>query len=241
MRVIKYILVVIFVNIDIGDILGSWGYQPNFLTIRKIMGDDGEEKLQIRISLGILQMETENRPDGRTPHDAKSLLEYYNSLMEEFREQNGTAESFTLTKRDMRELDDELMQYYHRRICFFALGDYRHAKSDAEHNLQLMDIIKEHCKDQNYTESHEQFRPFVVMERARAIALKNMASEDYADAMKHVNDAMDTIERFYEERSASAEEIQNSRELATLRQWRNRIHQAWEGGIAEDEGDDMQL
>ncbi len=164
-------------DIDIGDILRSWEYQPNSLTIRKITGDDGREKLQIRISLGILQMEIENRPDGRTPHDAESLLEYYNSLMEEFREQNGTADSFTLTKRDMRELDDELMQYYHRRICFFALGDYGHARSDADHNLQLMDIIKEHCKDRDYTESREQFRPFVLMERARAIGLKVWPAE----------------------------------------------------------------
>jgi len=229
------------VDVDIGDILRSWEYQPNSLTIRKIMGDDGGDKLQIRISLGILQMETENRPDGRTPHDAESLLEYYNSLMEEFREQNGTAESFTLTKRDMRELDDELMQYYHRRICFFALGDYGHARSDAEHNLQLMDIVKEHCKDRDYTESHEQFRPFVIMERARALGLESMTSENYADAMKHVNDAIDAIERFYEERGAMAEEIQKSRELMILRKLRNKIHQDWEGGVAEDEHDDLQL
>ena len=71
-RVIKYILVVIFVDIDIGDILGSWEYQPNSLTIRKIMGDDGREKLQIRISLGVLQMETERSEERRVGKECRS-------------------------------------------------------------------------------------------------------------------------------------------------------------------------
>ena len=220
---------------DISSVLRAWEYQPNALTIRKIMGDDGKEKIQIRINLGILQMETENRPDGKAPHYAKSLLEYYDSLIEEFEERDGTAENFTLTKRDMRELDDELMQYYHRRICFFALGDYESARRDAEHNLKLMDIIKKHCRDQNYTESHEQFRPFVIMERARAIGLESIGSGNYADAMKHVSNAIDTIEKLYEERGVSPEEMQKSRELTILRKWRSQIHQDWEGGIAEDD------
>ena len=223
---------------DIGNILKSWEYQSNALTIRKIMGDDGKEKIQIRINLGILQMETEERPDGKTPHYAKSLLEYYDSLIEEFKERDGTAESFTLTKRDMRELDDELMQYYHRRICFFALGDYGYARRDAEHNLRLMDIIEQHCKDQNYTASHERFRPFVIMERARAIGLESIGSGDYADAMKHVSDAIDTIEKIYEERGVSTEEMQESRELTILKKWRSQIHQDWEGGVAEEKEDD---
>ena len=31
-------------------------------------------------------------------------------------------------ENDMEELDEEIMQYYHRRICFFALGDYAQAE-----------------------------------------------------------------------------------------------------------------
>ena len=225
-------------DVDVSNILRSWEYQPNALTIRKILGDDGKEKIQIRINLGILQMETEDRPDGKSPHYAKSMLEYYISLIEEFKERDGTAENFTLNKRDMQELDDELMQYYHRRICFFALGDYEYARRDAEHNLKLMDIIKKHCKDENYTESHERFRPFVIMERARAIGLENMGSGNYADAIMYISDAIDTIEGFYRERGVSVEEIQKSRELIILKKLRSQIHQDWESGIAEDEDED---
>jgi len=226
------------VDSDISRILRSWEYQPDALIIRKIMGDDGKEKIQIRISLGILQMETELRPDGKTPHNAKSLLEYYTSLIQQFRERDGTAENFALTQRDMKELDDELMQYYHRRICFFALGDYAYARRDAEHNLRLMDIIKRHCKDKDYIESHERFRPFVIMERARAAGLESINRGDYADAMKNIGNAIDTIEKFYRELGAGDEEIQKSPELVILRKWRGQVHQDWEGGVTEIAEDD---
>ena len=71
---------------DISRILKSWEYQPDTLIIRKVAGDDGNEKIQIRINLGILQMEAEGRPDGKTPHNSESLLEYYDSIIEEFGE-----------------------------------------------------------------------------------------------------------------------------------------------------------
>ncbi len=220
-------------DMDISEILRSWEYRPNALVIRKIVGDDEKEKVQIRINMGVLQMEIDGRPDGRTPHDSESLLEYYNSLIEQFEERDGTAHGFTLTSKDMRELDSELMQYYHRRTCFFALGDYNYARRDAEHNLELMDIIKRHCEDEDYTESHERFRPFILMERARAIGLKSVDSGDYADAMKNVSDAIGTIEEFYRERGDSEERIRRSRELIILKKWRSQIHQDWEGGITE--------
>ena len=223
---------------DISKILKSWKYQPNTLTIRKITGDDGKEKIQIRIDMGILQMEHEGRPDGKTTHSAESLLEYYNSVIEEFEKRDGTSENFTLTQRDMGELDEELMQYYHRRICFFALGDYSFAMRDAEHNLRLMDIIKAYCEDEEYVESHERFRPFVIMERARAAGLEKIGSGDYASAMKYVGDAIDTIEEFHREHGASEGEIRQSRELAILKKWRSQIHQDWEGGVAEIDQDD---
>lgn len=225
---------------DISRILRSWEYQQDTLIVRKVMGDDGKEKIQIRINLGILQMETEGRPDGKTPHNARSLLEYHNSLIQEFRERDGTVENFALTQTDMKELDDELMQYYHRRICFFALGDYVHARRDAEHNLKLMDVIRKHCKDEDYVESHERFRPFVIMEEARAAGLESINRANYANAMRHVGNAIDMIEQFYRERGASEETIQKSHELTILRKWRSQIHQDWEGGVTEIGEDDDQ-
>jgi hypothetical protein len=159
------------------------------------------------------------------------MLDYYKSLMKELKENKGG--NFILTEKDMEELDDELMQYYHRRVCFFALGDYPRARRDAEHNLELMSIIREHCLDEDYIESHEKFKPFVIMERARAAGLQSISVGNYAKAMEHVGNAIDMIEKFYMERGLSEEKIRKSRELAILRKWRSQIHQDWEGGVTE--------
>ena len=44
--------------------------------MRIVPGDDGREKLQMRIDLGLLQMELDGRPDGQRPAGAESLLDH---------------------------------------------------------------------------------------------------------------------------------------------------------------------
>ena len=56
-------------NLDINALLEDWHYNsPGELVVRKIMGNDGLPKIQMRVDLGLLQMECTARPDGKTPH-----------------------------------------------------------------------------------------------------------------------------------------------------------------------------
>src|SRR6478752_911674 len=64
-------------SLDLNDLLRDWPHEPGQLKVRKIVGTDGREKLQLRIDLGLIQMETSGRPDGQRPHDCESLLEYH--------------------------------------------------------------------------------------------------------------------------------------------------------------------
>ena len=52
---------------DIEGILDGWEYEPDGLQVRIITGDDGTEKIQMRIDLGLIQMELDGRPDGQRP------------------------------------------------------------------------------------------------------------------------------------------------------------------------------
>ena len=217
-------------NRDIGEIMDSWEYKPNSIIVRKIIGDDGKEKIQIRVALGILQMEVHGRPDGKTPYNEESLLDYYQSFLKEI---NGTIKGFNLTEQDMRDLDAEIMLYYHRRICFFVLKDYALAKMDAEHNLQLMDFMASYCTDKDYVRSHEQFRPFLIMEKTRAASLECLNKNDHAGAMEHIGDAIEAIENFYSECGIDEDEIKKVPELILLKKWRAKIHLDWEGGVTE--------
>src|ERR1041384_5758639 len=64
-------------SLDLNTILKDWPYESGTVKVRKITGLDGREKLQLRVDLGVLQMEIIGRPDGRRPHNCESLLEYH--------------------------------------------------------------------------------------------------------------------------------------------------------------------
>ena len=55
-------------NLDLDNILGDWPHEPGQIKVRKILGNDGLEKLQLRIDLGLIQMDVTGRPDGLKPH-----------------------------------------------------------------------------------------------------------------------------------------------------------------------------
>src|SRR5205809_890337 len=70
-------IVVHLMSLDLNDLLKDWPHEPGRLNVRKIRGRDGKEKLQLRIDLGVIQMEMEGRPDGQQPHGHGSLLAYH--------------------------------------------------------------------------------------------------------------------------------------------------------------------
>ena len=89
-------------SLDLNDLLHDWPHEPGSIKVRKILGSDGREKLQLRIDLGLIQMETEGRPDGVKPFDRDSLLEYHQDRAKRAGRKN---EHYTLTPDDVGELD----------------------------------------------------------------------------------------------------------------------------------------
>ena len=62
---------------DITPIIAGWDFNPDELQVRMITALDGSAKIQMRIDLGLLQMELAGRPDGERPHGFESLLDYH--------------------------------------------------------------------------------------------------------------------------------------------------------------------
>ena len=60
-------------SLDLNTLLKDWPHETGAIKVRKIIGLDGREKLQLRIDLGMLQMEMTGRPDGHRPHNCESL------------------------------------------------------------------------------------------------------------------------------------------------------------------------
>ena len=60
---------------DITSILSGWDVDPHGMTVRLVTGDDGTEKIQMRLELGVLQMELGGGPDGQMVEGCESWLD----------------------------------------------------------------------------------------------------------------------------------------------------------------------
>ncbi len=188
-------------NID--GALRDWAYQPGVISARTIAGEDDRQVLQMRIEMGVLQMELTGRPDGERPDGEETYLDIL--IQRSLRD----GEAFELTEDECFEVDREFLQFYHRRICLLALREFEGAVRDADHTLALMDLALEHSPDADWSLSHEQYRPFVLFHRTQAVALQRIQASDPAAAIEEINgglkrmrgifSAMDVDDRFDED------------------------------------------
>src|SRR6059036_3752046 len=124
-------------DFDISHVLEQWDYKPGQVVVRRFKAKDGTEKLQLRVDLGLLQMNAHGRPDGKRPFGKESLLEHYQSQLEKFKEENaGDDKGFQLKPEDISKLQQEAIQYHHRYICLFQLEEFDAVIRDADRNLK---------------------------------------------------------------------------------------------------------
>lgn len=178
---------------DISTILAGWDFNPDELQVRMITGDDGRERIQMRVDLGVLQMELAGRPDGQKPHGFDSFLDYY-----EAREKSTVAagKEFALDHRACGNLMREGLQYYHRYLSAFHLQKYDLVSRDTEHNLRLFAFVVQHASRQRDKIEFDQYRPYVHMMRARAIALEALAQGDFSRALNEIDEGISHIRGF---------------------------------------------
>ena len=74
------------------------------MLVRIVPGEDGRSKVQLRVDLGILQMETDGRPDGLRPEGFDSWLKYYEHRQQQHDETHTDAAAFSLDEDDCIQL-----------------------------------------------------------------------------------------------------------------------------------------
>jgi hypothetical protein len=210
------------VSHDIDPILCDWPYHPDELTVRVIEGAEGRRKIQLRLDLGILQMEFDGRPDGRRIHDEESWLAYHQRRQRDHDAANPDGAPYLLEPEDCAELLREGVQYYHRYICFWHLGFYELCARDTERNLRLFAFVREHARDDRDKLRFDQWRPYVTMMHARAVATPLVELEQWDAAAGVLDAGIRGIERFLEEYDA-VDRAPQVGELAFLRRWKEEI------------------
>ncbi|MBN2093313.1 UvrB/UvrC motif-containing protein [candidate division KSB1 bacterium] len=207
---------------DINLILDGWEFNPREISVRKIYGDDGSVKLQLRLDLGLLQMEPNGRPDGTRPFGYESLLEYYKTRLNEYVREHDTDEGFILDSNDCAALQREAMQYYHRYLSYFQLKDYVNVQRDTRRNLEVMDLVKRYASNRNDINLFEQYRPYIIMMFTRATANIQLTEKNYNQALTEIGQGIQKIEEFFFEYE-QAQQLEYSPELKFLRVWLREV------------------
>ncbi len=186
---------------DIDHVLKGWKYEPGEVVARLARASDGRQVLQMRIDLGVLQLEVENRPDGSRPGGAETYFDYL--LGQGLHE----GEGFVLTEEQCAEADREFVQFYHRRMCWLALREFRRAVRDADHSLAFMDFAQSCSPNDEWTQSHEQYRPFILFHRAQAMALAELEDSGPEAAVEAITKGLAQLKQCYLDNGVDEDQV----------------------------------
>jgi len=174
---------------DLDSLLREWPYTFGEVSARRAHGADGRPVLQLRVDIGVLQMEVSGRPDGARP---EGLDSYYDVLLAQ---SLAEGDAFHLSEERCGEVDREFVQYHHRRVAWLAMREFREAVADADHTLALMDFCAANAPDEEWIDLHEQYRPFVLFHRTQAEALAELEAGDPEQAIAAIDLGVAAIER----------------------------------------------
>jgi hypothetical protein len=174
---------------DISKILREWPFDPLTVSARIIEAKDGRQLVQMRIDLGLIQMEYTGRPDGYRPEGFESYLDYYRSLA-------ASEKEFTLDPRQTFNLRQEGLQYYHRYLSLHQLKDYPGVIRDTRHNLDILNVIANYAGSiENITS--QQHRPYVMMMNTSAKTMLKLETGDKTEALRILKSGVRQIKHVY--------------------------------------------
>jgi hypothetical protein len=209
---------------DIDAALRDWEYRPGSVQARLIEAPD-RQLLQMRVELGILQLEVKDRPDGSRPN---GFATYFDYLRHEASVNERGGESFVLNEDQCQDADREFVQFYHRRICWLTLRQYQQALRDADHTLAFMDFVRDHSPSEEYTQAHEQYRGFVLFQRTQAAAALALEGNDPEGAVDAIRSGLERMRGFFaafeaEEQMEEDGMVQHLRKMETVLRQQHHI------------------
>jgi hypothetical protein len=164
---------------DISKLLSEWPFGAGG-NVRRVTGDDGREKVQIRVCLdtfhGLLQFECDGRPDGKRPQGKEFYLDRLEEKMRQFIATGGDAEKFRLTHAQCRKLFDESSQVYHRYVVLLQLGDFDRVIRDTARNMRLFRFVNRHAMHASDREHLECWWPYILRIHYTAVTMQHLSA-----------------------------------------------------------------
>jgi len=185
------------VSKDISKLLAEWPYGAGG-NIRRLTGDDGHEKVQIRVCLdtfhGLLQFDCDGRPDGKRPHGKEFYLDHLEEKRQLFVEAGGQSEQFRLTHAQCRKLFDESNMVYHRYVLMLQVADFARVIRDTARNMRVFRFVHEHAMHAADREHLECWWPYILRLHFTAVAMQHLSGGRLNAALQALNTCRQRLE-----------------------------------------------
>ncbi len=218
-------------DLDLSRILDGWEYKHGEVNTRRIQSHEGQTLIQMRVAMGVLQMQEDGRPDGMRPHGFDSYLEFFEHELKKYYSAHVKVDGFHLTGDDCDELRQEAHLFYLRYLCFFRLEDYARAARDTARNLRVLDLMMHYAEEEEDRLSMQQYRPYIMMMNARARSSLAMKTANLVEAVRILEEASEGIKNFYRAMENEFEGleadalIESSEELTVLSELINTVNE----------------
>ena len=158
--------------------LSEWPHQPGKVLARAVASEDGPERLQVRVELGILQMEVTGHPEGAA------------AIYESMRER-----SQSLDEDMCLALQREAALYAYRAFVLSVLDRHAGVVSDMTRNLEVMSmIVRLGQSEQDRMRARSMMVQFLMIQ-ARSRAAFAASRGDFGLARRSLDSDIDEIIR----------------------------------------------
>lgn len=180
---------------DLWPLLEAWPYRPDVIpAARELIAANGHRMIQLRMDIGILQMEATGRPDGTMPHGHDSLLAYYTA--EESRLPGETL-PYKFNMEVCTQLQNEATQYFHRSLAYTELKNWPLVIADTSHVLDIIDMVSEYAEDDDVVWQFVQIFPNLFLQNTRARVTLCTNTGDYPAARGIIEHALTEMQNYF--------------------------------------------
>ncbi len=156
---------------DLTQSLQEWPWRPGKLDVRRFQGVDGRVLIQVRVELGILQMEADGPPAGVDGSEVQPEVTPMQPVAASNRETQSLLDLNAVT-----QLASVMSQRRQRGLACAMLEDWMRARRDAEDNVRALDLVAARAADVGDRKRFEPWRPHELAMIARADAAMAIAS-----------------------------------------------------------------
>lgn len=196
-------------SVDISAILKDWPSEPGRVQVRVVQTEEGRSILQVRLEMGIIQMERDGRPDGRVGFDAVLQL-------------RDAAQAEPLSAEACAAIREEANQFHQRAVALVAVEDFARSVADSRHAMEAAVLMRDKAQRPEDRAAGAAPIPALIVLRSRAEASGALRVRDTRTAIAAIDAGLIELRSVFHDRGGLAA-FERSGEAAVLRAMREML------------------